>query len=289
MATKHKAERRPSGYSPDVPAQSYEFVGTLATATPPSDPRLSVRYNQQKLTVLAGEQAATVTGGWAKWGLIERPQRVSMTVLQGYDPVTMDVPIRFDNVVPSAGSDIEGDIQKLHWMAGRGKLFSAAGHVGAAGQGDSPIVNVYSASSDGKQTPMIPPDAQDIDWVITGLDFDRNPLRDHGGKRVRQDVTVTLTQHISSPGTSLDSASVRARARKGIEGEYVYFPVTSARNTIRKITTFDAHNPTHAAAVAVLKTNKARLHLGSSIDAPLIPHLKPGTKIKVPKTVVLSR
>jgi hypothetical protein len=288
-ATRHRPGRPTLPYEPSIPGQSYQFVGTLATASLPSDPRLLGAYAQFTFAVLAGEGAPTLAGGFAKWGVIDRPRRVGMTVLQGYDPMTMDVPVRFDDVIHQAGVDLERDIQMLHWMAGRGKLFAADGHVGASGKGDSPIVNVYSSDSHGKQTPLIPPDVWDIDWVITGLTFDPSPIRNTAGRRIRQDVTVTLTQYVGSPGTALDSPTVRARARQSITHQFVSFPVTHAHNTIRKITTFDAHNPSHAAAVQVLKANKARLRLGSSIDAPLIPHLKPGTKINVPKSVVLSR
>lgn len=287
MAAKKKAPKK--GAQGTIPAQHYQFVGTLATASPADDPRLLGGYAQYAFTVLADESAATITGGFAKWAVIDRPQRVGMTVLQGYDPLVMDVPILFDNVVPQPDKDVERCIQILMWMAGRGKLFASDGHIGASGQGDSPIVNVYSASSNGRETAMIPPDAHGIDWVVTGLAFDPNPLRDRGGRRIRQAVTVTLTQHSGSPGTSLDSAAVRARARKSLDGQFVHFPVTAAHNTIRKITTFAAHNPSPAAAREVLKANKHKLRLGPSIDAPLIPHLKAGTKIKVPKAVVLSR
>jgi len=281
--------KRPNQYDPTTPAQRYQFVGTLASATPAGDKNLAAVFDQQAFTVLAGEGGATITSGWAKWGVIDRPRRVGMTVLQGYDPIVMEVPVRFDDVVHQDGADVERDIQKLHWMAGRGKLFAADGHVGASGIGDSPIVNVYSSDGHGRETPLIPPDVQGIDWVISGLVFDPNPSRGRDGYRIRQDATVTLTQFVAAPGNSLDSPSVRARARRALRNQYAYFPVTAAHDTIRKIVTFDAHNPSHDAAVEVLRLNKERLKLGSSVDAPLLPHLKPGARIKVPKAVVLSR
>lgn len=276
-------------YTPAIPGQSYQFVGTLTSATPTNDRRGAKAFDQYTFSVLAGDGAPTITSGWAKWGVIDRPRRVGMTVHQGYDPIVLNIPIRFDDVVHRDGADLERDIQILHWMAGRGKLFAASGHIGASGQGDSPIIKVFSSDSHARETPLIPPDLHGIDWVITGLTFDPNPIRGTNGHRVRQDVAVALTQFVSAPGTSLDSAAVRGRARRALDGQFEYFPVTHARDTIRKITTFDAYNPSHDAAVKVLKLNKERLRLGSSIDAPLLPHLKLGTKIKVPKGLVLSR
>jgi len=226
-------------FDPSTPAQSYQFVAAIGVPLL-SDPGQAFT-TQRSFTVLAGEGAPTITSGWAKWGIIDRPRREGMTVLQGYDPIIMDVPVRFDDVVHQAGADLERDIQILHWMAGRGKLYGSGSiRIGAAGAGDSPLVRVFSSDGAGNQSALIPPDVHDLRWVISGLAFDPNPLRGPHGHRIRQDATITLTQYVGAPGTSLDSASNRSRVRRALRDEYRYFPVTTANNTIRKIVTFEA-------------------------------------------------
>jgi hypothetical protein len=254
MAARHRRPKKPRPGA--IPAQHYRFIGTLVSATPPAGPNLAALYARYGFTVLADEGAATITGGWAKWAVVDRPQRVGMTVLQGYDPVTMDVPVLFDNVVQQDGADLERDIQVLEWMAGRGKLFASDGHVGASGQGDSPIVSVFSAASDGVETPMIPPNVHDLDWVVTGISYDANPLRARNGHRIRQAAAVTLTQHVGSPGTSLDSAAVRARARKAATGRYKVIVTTTGVDTYQQIAAKYAPKPTFKSAVAIMNANK---------------------------------
>jgi hypothetical protein len=267
-------------YRPSTTGQRIAFVGSLTDGA---------KFQTEAFTALAGEGAPTPSGGYARWNIIGRPQRVGMTVLDGYDPLQVDVPILFDAVVND--HDIETDIQKLEWMAGRGILYTSSG-VGKPGQGDSPLVTVFSADSRGVPNSLFPAQYQTsgLRWVITGLAWDTNPLKNGDGDRTRQAVTVTLTEHVSGPGTSYDSAATRAKGRQSVAGQYKSFPVTAAHNTIRKITTFDAHNPAHAAAVAVLNANRsnAKLRLSSSVDQDLAKHLPLGTKIKVPLSVILA-
>jgi hypothetical protein len=260
-----------------TPGQHYLFNGTLTNGSSYSTiPPFSV--------LAQGDLAPTIIGGFAKWAIISRPQRVGMTVLDGYDPIIMSVPVMFDAITGGTGKAVERDIQILEWMGGRGKLYASDGHVGAPAQGDSPLVTVASIDGQGRQTSLIPPNCQDINWIVTGIDYDTGPKRNTLGERIRQLATITLTQHEAAPGTSFDSASVRAKARAANPG-YIYLKVTAQNNTIRKIMSFEAHNPQLSAAQTVVKLNKTRLKLGPSVDADLFKHLKPGATVKVPKNL----
>lgn len=151
--------------------------------------------------------APTVTGGYAKWGVIDRPLRAGLTIFEGYDPSTIEIPILFDDFIGGNGDAIEDDIQKLEYMAGRGP--------GAANTlGDNkipPIITVQCYDTDGNAFPLIPKPYQYSPstntnppiWVITGLSWDANPERNHAGNRIRQAATVTVTQYVESIG--LDS------------------------------------------------------------------------------------
>lgn len=262
--------------------QQIRFLGTLTNG---------VQSKSHDFVAIAGEGGPTVTGGFAKWNIIARPQRVGMTVLDGYDPITMDVPIVFDNVVNTldAQMPVETAVQILEWMAGRGILFD--GKVGHPGQGDSPLVKVQTVDGAGNKIPLVPLQYQtdDLNWIVTGLAWDGNPLRNEHGHRMRQKVTVTLTQHVGGPGTSYDSTTTRDRARRAASNAgSTAFKVTAQNNTIRKIVTFRAHNTSHAAAVETLQLNRSdkSLRLGPSVDADLTKHLPLGTKIRVPNHLI---
>lgn len=257
--------------------QYYQFIGRLTNGS---------ALQEYWVEVLAGNGAPTITDGFARWAIVDRPQRVGMTVLQGYNPIVMEVPILFDCVMQREANqapDIEYPIQALEWMGGRGKLYTQVGH---PGQGDSPLVSLYSANAKGAETPLIPLNCQDLDWVITSISYDTGALRNPAGGRIRQAATVTLTQHVNSPGTSFDSPSTRAKVKQKNQDNYATYRLTQAHNTIRKITTFDALNPKHSAAVTVLNFNKKRLHLGPSVDADLTKQHPIGTKIRVPFSVI---
>ncbi|UTI62242.1 hypothetical protein NBH00_12775 [Paraconexibacter antarcticus] len=271
---------RPAAARPSTRAQHITFIGSITDGA---------HFAKETFTVLAGDGGPTPTGGFARWNVIPRPQRKGITVLDGYDPLTLEIPILFDAAKGPAG-DVEADIQKLEWMGGRGVLFERTG-IGQPARGDSPLVVVSTVDAHGVTSALVPAQYQTdgLRWVVTSLAFDTNPIRNAHGDRTRQAVTVTLTEYVATSfSMSADSPAVRAQARKPLADQFTSFPVTSAHNTIRKITIFDAHNPLHSAAVEVLKANRAnrKLHLGPSIDQDLIKHLPLGTHIKVPLSVI---
>jgi hypothetical protein len=70
-------------------------------------------------SVLADEQPPRITSGYAKFSTIDRPERRGLTIFDGYDPLTMVVPIRFeeyrramaglaDTVYPQDSIDVGG-------------------------------------------------------------------------------------------------------------------------------------------------------------------------------------
>jgi hypothetical protein len=147
--------------------------------------------------VLAGDEPPRITAGYAKFDVVDRPQREGLTVFTGYDPLQMEVPIQFENVRGSReGLDIERDIALLERMAGRGNFEGAA-------VGPPPVLRVSTTNSKGEVVPLIPRGYQWSRqnpaaplWRVANIDWDTSVpdgvLRNDGGNRIRQKATVTL-------------------------------------------------------------------------------------------------
>jgi hypothetical protein len=170
--------------------------------------------------VLAGDSPPTITDGYASWDVVDRSQRSGVTVFRGYSPITMSVPIRFEAFLDGtqvdghtySGAQIERDISLLERMAGRGAFKGAA-------VGPPPVVRVSTTGARGEVVPLIPFNYQFSDqnttppvWVITGLEWDEDALRNNDGLRIRQLATVTLTQFTGAPILRA-SASERHKAK----------------------------------------------------------------------------
>jgi hypothetical protein len=169
------------------------------------------------LDVLAGDGAPTITAGYAKYEIVDRPGRAGITHFTGYDPIVMEVPIRFQWTTKSAGGEpqgeqIEDDIALLERMAGRGVFAGAS--FGRPGR-------VRVQTSDGSRTvPLIPanyqPGPQNPNppvWVISDIDWDTGPLRNRAGNRIVQLATVELTQYVSPVAEGPLSVTDRSRQR----------------------------------------------------------------------------
>jgi hypothetical protein len=153
-------------------------------------------------SVLAGDQPPRVTGGYAKFSTVDRPLRTGLTQFDGYDPITMEVPIRFenfngdlDNVRGASGAQIEDDIALLERMAGRGNFRGAA-------VGPPPIIVITATNDSGVPVGLIPRNYQWTranpnapKWRVTSIDWDAEPLRNSWGNRIRQKATVSVQQH----------------------------------------------------------------------------------------------
>ena len=217
-------------YSPWTTQQVFSFFGSLTNVA---------EVATFQFFVLAGAGAPTITAGFVKLNIIDRPQRKGFTVPAGYDPITMDVPVQFEALVAqpvgkfAITSSVEYDIQQLEWMAGRGKLFATQPDkgVGAPATGDPPIVLVASFDSQGNETNLIPPNLHGVEWLVSSINYDTNPYRSINGDRVRQAATITLTEFIASAGTTLDSPTTRAKARNTQTASYVTKISRTARRT----------------------------------------------------------
>lgn len=236
-------------------------------------------------TVLCGPNPPTQTDGWAQWTIVGRPRQVGVTINAGYNPIAMDVQLRFeawtadynDRIAKRpnrAAQVLEDQIHTLIWMTGRGRLYAQNGVVGEAALGDPPIITVYSADTQGHQRPLIPPDFQNMSWVISALSWDQSPIRNVDGYRVRQDVTVSLLQFVQdvfSAGTASSSGRAKSSTTK-----YTQVQTTATMNTIQQVANVVANDAT--AASAILQANKDVKGIGTSARKKL----PPGTRVKVP-------
>lgn len=161
---------------------------------------------RQSFDVMVGDSPPTITGGYATWSTVKRPLTRALTIFQGYDPVQMQLAVRFGQWSPgwdrsdSAGRQVEQDIGKLEWMAGSNFR-----------EGPSPIVYVWSFSNQGGETDLIPPQYRHVPWIITGGVQWGKALRNPGGYRVWQDATFTLENYLNLSKPPAADLTVRGK------------------------------------------------------------------------------
>jgi hypothetical protein len=220
-------------------------------------------------SVLAGEGAPTATEGWVKVAKVQRFQRVSLTIPEGYDPYVMTVPIRFDAVaLTKRRPNVEAQIQTLEWMAGR----SRKGEI----VGPPPQVMLYSTDADGNLTNLVPKQFQTVNgssqqWYLGPITFDPNPLRDRGGDRLRQDATITLTEVVNTEAAIQSQRAIR----EAVKGKFKVKYTDSAANTIKRVAKREGFP---AAWKAILEANR---NLGTSGEKRLPNH----TKVRIPEVL----
>lgn len=165
-------------------------------------------------SVLAGDTPPKVVAGYQKLEVMDRPGRTGLTHFTGYDPLGMEVPIRFEQVLGRDGEGLEDRIALLERMAGRGNFRGAS--AGAAA-----IIRLSTTRNDGSIVPLLPPNYQwspsnpsAPQWRIANIDWDDSVpdgvLRDDDGNRIRQKATVTVMQHTH---LSLETRSVSRRRK----------------------------------------------------------------------------
>lgn len=154
--------------------------------------------------VISGQAPPTITGGYAKWTVLSRPLQRGLTFLDGYDPTTMTVSVIFGQwgtqgwqIGDRAAQKVETDIGSLEWMAGSNFV-----------SGPSPVVYVFSHSSQGGDSDLIPPQYRGVPWIVTGLEWG-TAYRNPSGSRVWQEATVTLQNYLNlgAPPAADTSAS----------------------------------------------------------------------------------
>lgn len=160
---------------------------------------------EASFSVLAGDTAPIVMSGYSKVSVVDRSERAGLSVFTGFDPVVLQVPVRFESMdnaltfVDKDGAKVESDIAELERMAGRGIFEGAA--VGAP-----PLVAVSTTNAKGDPVQLIPfafqsslpkkinPNAP-VYWV-SGIDWDNDPVRNVKGDRIRQLATIELTEYV---------------------------------------------------------------------------------------------
>jgi hypothetical protein len=146
--------------------------------------------------VLAGDGGPQIISGYARIEQIPRSERAALSVFTGYDPIVMELPVRFEAEPGHNGVDIENDIAELEKMCGRGNFTGAA-------QGAPPRISVSTVTTDKTIINLIPAAYQWSEnnksapvWWISGLQWGGDVWRDDDGNRIRQTATVTLTQYV---------------------------------------------------------------------------------------------
>jgi hypothetical protein len=182
-------------------------------------PKLAAADNAFDAYADIGGQAPTITDGYAKVDIVDRPYRVGIAHFVGYNPGEMEVPLTFDSIRDTTGTgaaqgdDIEDACALLELMGGRGNFHGSS-------VGPPPIirVGVYTGGAHSKVIPLIPANWQWSTenaaapvWRVAGLEWDRSPLRNSAGNRIRQNVTVTLKEHILAHAAQR-SAATRAKS-----------------------------------------------------------------------------
>lgn len=255
-------------YNPGPPWSSgmtYYFVGTNTSTG-----------DSRAFTVLAGAGGPNPSAGFAKIQINDRPRRVGFTMPVGWDPLQLDIPIQFEGMNSNwslAGSGgIEGDIQILEWMSGRGKIAGYDAKLGAPTYGDPPTVRVSSLDSKGQPTNLIAPNYHGMSWYVSNLAYDTSPIRNRNGDRIRQLVTVSLTQKISLPTTT----------SKPKPPTYSLLRTSSADNTLRKTVKATFHDATNADLSAALTMTQSHKRSGTPCPSRLDQTLPVGTPIYVP-------
>lgn len=188
----------------------------------------------KQITVMCGDDKPKITAGYANWSVVARPLQTGVTTFQGYDPVSMDLSLRFGvwksaqslfsksypgvapfgtlgvepifhgygwDVSPHAADIVESNIQTLEWMAGAHQL-----------AGRPPFVYLNSYDHSGLTSDLIPHGYQSFGadfgithptawpWVIDGgIKWGTSWSIAHStpaGQRVYQECTLTLRNYM---------------------------------------------------------------------------------------------
>ena len=275
------------------PAQIATLTGKLGGLTPGKSPGFVLE--EHTLTGILGEEGATPTDGWAKWAEVERRQRESVTVLQGYPAYKITLPLLLDAHALGV-SDVEGLVSILEWFGGRGTLFQ--GKPGAAGVGESPLLELSSESD------LVPAWMQSgrgregqtyyvlqgpIEYNMFGREFIK-PARkgsgEHGaGRRIRQAANLTLMAYVGTSADTSDSVANRVNILRKQEETYVSFTVGDSINTFTRIAKhFNRRDPARIPDAA-REIQQANTKYGASVNK----NLPRGARIKVPESATGKR
>jgi hypothetical protein len=263
----------------NLTSREIRFKGTLTNGK---------ATEKNEFAVLANESIEP-TNGYAIYAKVKRPQRKSLTILEGYEPMEIEVPILFDTSIAADSKAVETDIQLLEWMAGRGIKFKTRkeGGVGTPGEGNSPLIRIESFDSRGNETPLVPIQYQTatLRWIVTGLAWDKTlgtgVMRDTAGYRTRQAVVVTLTEYVAPAfDDGLNSAADRQKAREAAGNKINVVHAHGREDSIAAIAAYYCHD--NKVTGQLLKANSGNRQIGSDPDKKL----KTGTAVKVPRNLI---
>jgi hypothetical protein len=283
---------QPGAFPPGVSSHIVTLTGKLGGVTPKGK---LVGPEEHHIPALLGSEGVTPTDGWGKWAEVGRRQRTALTVLEGYAPYTITVPILLD-----AGylgfDDIEGQCSILEWFGGRGTLFR--GKPGHPGQGEPPVIEVSSESE------LVPKWCQSglgpagstlyvlqtpIEYNMCGREWitpiRRSASEPGAGRRIRQAATLTLVQYNGAAGNTSDSAANRFNVAQAQGNSFIPFTVSDNINTFTRIAKHFNHTDPGRIPEAARKIQQANTKYGASVYKTL-PR---GAKIRVPESATQKR
>lgn len=275
-----------------VSSHTVTLTGKLGAVTPKGT---KVGPEEHHITALVGTEGVTPTAGWGKWAKVGRRQRTALTVLEGYDPYTITIPILLDAGYLSF-EDIEKQCSILEWFGGRGTIFR--GKPGHPGQGEPPIIEVFSESelvprwcqsglgSEGSTLYVL---ENPIEYNMCGREW-ITPIRRAGsepsaGRRTRQAATLTLVQYNGAAGNTSDSAANRFNVAQAQAHSFLSWTVADNINTFTRIAKHFNHTDPARIPEAAREIQQANPKYGASVYKPL-PR---GAKIRVPESATAKR
>lgn len=194
-----------------------------------------------KVRGLRGTVAPSPTGGFGGWTQVARPRRKALTQWDGVPPLEVAFSLILDGV--AGDRSVEADCLALEQMAQP-----------AAARTPPPVVRANGGI----------PHAE-LDWVISDLQWDPAPIYATSKKRIRQEVTVHLLEHVAADTVAAPAAAAAAKAGGGTK---LY--VVKAGDTLSSIAAKllgDHKKWTQIAAINGIRDPKA---------------IRPGQKLRIP-------
>lgn len=244
-------------------------------------------------TALCGPGGPTPTGGGSQITTIGRARRLGYTINTGFNPKSMDFPVRFYDPghyanwpVPGVANgqptpqSVEQQIAVLEWMWGIGELYENHDHPAT---GDTPSVQVTSYDAVGTRTALVPDNwrtdrKSDFRWQVTNIQYGA-AMRHANGSRWFQDLVVSCIQQVVTPGDVVPTA-VRQTGR-GTRSDATKVHSTTAINTVSKLCV--KHGYTSAKSQAAVLTYNQQKITGSKLKGKgLHTLLKAGTVVYLP-------
>src|SRR5688572_14016956 len=121
-----------------------------------------------------GGDSPNPSDGYGGWEVVPRPRRAGATQWNGRAPYQMDIQLVMDGFAPV--QEVEIECRALEQMS-----------LGLGGN-EPPVVMIESE--------FVP--HTDLPWVIGNLEWGAAIRRNTNGRRVRQEVTITLVQYIAA-------------------------------------------------------------------------------------------